>query len=92
MLLTVAPNPTIDRTLHVPQMTVGAVHRTRRVQLTAGGKGLNVGRVTQTLGYEVLLTGPLAVRPGHFVADLIKSENLSAAWHWLSAGETRTCL
>jgi 1-phosphofructokinase family hexose kinase len=92
MLLTVAPNPTIDRTLHVPQMTVGAVHRTSRVQLTAGGKGLNVGRVTQTLGYEVLLTGPLAGRPGQFVADLVKSENLSAAWHWLSEGETRICL
>ncbi len=92
MLLTVAPNPTIDRTLHVPQMTVGSVHRSSRVQLTAGGKGLNVGRVSRTLACKVLLTGPLAGQSGQFVAELVESENLPAAWHWLSAGETRNCL
>ncbi len=92
MFLTVTPNPTIDRTLHVSQMTVGAVHRATEVHLAAGGKGLNVSRAARTLGYEALSTGPLAGQAGQIVADLAATEDLSADWHWLKAGETRTCL
>lgn len=92
MLLTVTSNPTIDRTLHVSEMTVGAVHRADDVHLAAGGKGLNISRVARTLGHEVLATGPLAGRAGQIVADLALAEGLAADWYWLSQGETRTCL
>ena len=50
MLLTIAPNPTIDRILNVPYMTVGQVHRAAEVRLVAAGKGLNVARAARTLG------------------------------------------
>jgi 1-phosphofructokinase family hexose kinase len=92
MLLTVTPNPTIDRTLYLPQMTIGQVHRATKVHLAAGGKGLNVSRAAHTLGCEVLTTGPLAGRAGQIVAELAKVEDLSADWHWLQTRETRTCL
>ena len=92
MLLTVTSNPTIDRTLHVSEMTVGAVHRADEVHLAAGGKGLNVSRAARTLGYDVLATGPLAGRAGQIVADLAVAEGLAADWYWLKEGETRTCL
>ena len=92
MLLAITPNPTIDRTLHVPQMEIGSVHRAQQVHLGAGGKGLNVARTALTLGVDVLATGPLAGHAGRTVADLAANEGLPTAWHWLSSGETRTCL
>jgi 1-phosphofructokinase family hexose kinase len=91
MLLAVTSNTTIDRTLFVPHLTLGAVHRTTGVHLAAGGKGLNVTRAARTLGYEVVATGPLAGRAGQIVADLALAEGLATDWHWLSQGETRTC-
>jgi 1-phosphofructokinase family hexose kinase len=91
MLLTVTSNPTIDRTLYVPHLTIGAVHRTTGVHLAAGGKGLNVTRAARSLGCEVLATGPLAGLAGQIVADLALAEGLRADWSWLSTGETRTC-
>lgn len=92
MLLAVTPNPTIDRTLRVPVLTVGAVQRATAVRLGAGGKGLNVARVAGILGSRVLATGPLAGKAGQTVADLAAVEGLAADWFWLSQGETRTCL
>lgn len=92
MLLAVTPNPTIDRTLRVPVLTVGAVQRATQVRLGAGGKGLNVARVAGILGSPVLATGPLAGKAGQTVADLAAAEGLAADWFWLSQGETRTCL
>lgn len=91
MLLTVTSNTTIDRTLFIPHLTPGAVHRATTVHLAAGGKGLNVTRAARVLGYEVLATGPLAGHAGRIVADLAVAEGLTTDWHWLAQGETRTC-
>jgi 1-phosphofructokinase family hexose kinase len=92
MLLAVTTNPTIDRTLQMPEMTLGAVHRTTQVHLAAGGEGINVCRAALRLGCEVLTTGSLAGRAGQIVDDLATNENLPADWYWLSSGETRTCI
>jgi len=92
MLLTITSNPAIDRTLHVPHLKVGAVHRTAQVHLAAGGKGLNVARAARTLGNRVMVTGPLAGHTGRMVADLAAAEGLLADWYWMELGETRTCL
>lgn len=92
MLLVVSTNPAIDRTLHVPVLEVGHVHRTSRVSLGAGGKGLNVARAARTLGLPARVTGCLAGHTGDLVADLAREEGLEAVWHWLPRGETRNCL
>lgn len=91
MLLTVTPNATIDRTIHVPHLTVGEVHRATSVHLAAGGKGLNVTRAARILDCEVLATGPLAGYAGHLMADLAVAEGIRADWYWLPSGETRIC-
>jgi 1-phosphofructokinase len=92
LLLTVTPNPALDRMLYVPQMTVGTVHRAAQVRQVAGGKGLNVARAARTLGGIVVATGLLAGHAGQLFADLADAEGLSTDWYWLTAGETRTCL
>ncbi len=92
MLLIVASNPAIDRTLHVPLLEIGHVHRTSRVHLGAGGKGLNVARAARILGQAARVTGCLAGHTGDLVADLALQEGLEACWHRLPRGETRNCL
>ena len=92
MLLTITPNPPLDRTLHVPRMTVGTVHRASQVHLAAGGKGLNVSRVARLLDCPALATGPLGGRAGQLFAELADDEDFLADWYWLKTGETRTCL
>jgi fructose-1-phosphate kinase PfkB-like protein len=92
MLLTITPNPAIDRTLYVPRMTVGAVHRAEQVEWVAGGKGLNVTRAARTLGSDVLATGPLGGYTGKMFADLARVEGLPTDWYWLASEETRNCL
>jgi 1-phosphofructokinase len=91
-LLTITPNPALDRTLDVPHLIVGSVHRATRVSLIAGGKGLNMARAAHTLGSDVLATGPLAGHTGKMVVDLTSAEGLPTDWYWLAEGETRTCL
>lgn len=91
MLLTVTSNATIDRTLHIPHLTIGEVHRATSVHLAAGGKGLNVTRAARILDCDVLATGPLAGHAGRLMADLAVAEGIRADWHWLPSGETRTC-
>ncbi len=92
MLLIVASNPAIDRTLHVPTLEPGRVHRPRQVHLGAGGKGLNVARAARVLGHPCRLTGCLAGHTGALVEDLARAEGLEATWHHLAGGETRNCL
>ena len=50
MILCITPNPAIDRTLLVPNLVLGDVHRAQEVIVAAGGKGLNVARTIQRLG------------------------------------------
>jgi 1-phosphofructokinase family hexose kinase len=92
MILSVTSNPSIDRTLSIPQLTVGAVNRATGAVHYAGGKGLNVSRAVSTLGGDVVTTGPLAGHLGQIVADLAAAEGLTTDWYWLKTGETRLCL
>ncbi len=48
-MLIVNPNPIFDRTIAVPAVVPGAVIRALDVELTAGGKGINVARALRAL-------------------------------------------
>jgi 1-phosphofructokinase len=59
MILTVTPNPSIDRTVTLATpLTRGAVHRVRSVTTEAGGKGVNVARALTLAGVEALALLP----------------------------------
>lgn len=57
MALIISPNLTADRTLSLPELIPGAVLRPPRPVVTAGSKGLNVGRVLSVLGQPATLVG-----------------------------------
>ncbi len=51
MIVTVTPNPSIDRTVTLPTpLTRGAVHRVQSVSTEPGGKGVNVARALTLAG------------------------------------------
>ena len=53
MLLLVSTNPTVDRLIGLPHLNVSQVHRAASIQLSAGGKAINVARAARNLGVDV---------------------------------------
>lgn len=90
MILCITPNPAIDRTLIVPRLSLGEVHRAQQVIVAAGGKGLNVARTIRTLGGDPLCMGFAGGHTGRLLAALTEQEGLNSDWTWTNA-ETRTC-
>ena len=57
MIITVTLNAAIDKTLAVPNFTLGRRHRAGEQTSLAGGKGVNVARALKALGQPVIATG-----------------------------------
>jgi 1-phosphofructokinase family hexose kinase len=90
MLLIICANPAVDRSLTIPNLTVGAVNRTHSSMTAAGGKGFNVARATHTLGGTATCASFVGGRTGRWLADLAEAEGLGARWTWIES-ETRIC-
>lgn len=60
MILTLTPNPALDKTLLVAALKHGTVNRARESHLDPGGKGVNAARIVHRLGrpaVAVVVTG-----------------------------------
>lgn len=74
MIVTVTPNPALDLTWHVAQITPGASHRADTGVARAGGKGLNVARVAHAQGGDVIAVTTAGGPTGaEFAAELATS-------------------
>jgi 1-phosphofructokinase family hexose kinase len=91
MILCVTPNAALDRTLVVPNFTVGEVYRAQQVSVFAGGKGLNVARALKILGNKAICAGFIGGKSGQLLAELAVQEGLQGVWTSIN-GETRTCV
>lgn len=61
MIVTVTPNPSLDRTVTLPgELVRGAVHRASSVSTEPGGKGVNVARALTLAGLDTLAVLPAA--------------------------------
>ena len=76
MILTVTPNPMLDKTIWVSAFAKGAVHRGERLEQVAGGKGLNVARALVGLGEATLATGFLGGWTGNVIRSLLDEQNI----------------
>ncbi len=90
-VLTVTLNAAIDKRYDVSSVEIGAVQRVRRVQASAGGKGLNAARGAQLCGQQVIATGFVAGFAGEFVTSRIAAAGMWDEFVRVS-GETRTCI
>ncbi len=58
MIVTLTPNPSLDRTITVDQLLVGEVHRAHGLHIDAGGKGVNVSRALAANGLRTMAVLP----------------------------------
>lgn len=91
MILTVTPNPTIDRVYFVDEFQMGEVHRPAKISCTAGGKGLNVSRVTHLMGIKTLAMGFIGGFNGEFIKSEVTKQGIASNFTQIQ-GETRICI
>ncbi|WP_143175441.1 1-phosphofructokinase family hexose kinase [Cryptosporangium aurantiacum] len=73
-MLIANPNLALDRLVTVAEIVPGAVMRSRRTELSPGGKGVNVARVLRAHGVRVPLLGLLCADDGALLAGLLADE------------------
>ncbi|WP_223779078.1 1-phosphofructokinase [Streptomyces sp. 135] len=89
MILTVTPNPSLDRTYEVPSLGRGEVVRATGDRMDPGGKGVNVSRAVAAAGVRTVAVLPLGGAPGALVAALLDEQGIEAAPVPV-AGQTRS--
>jgi 1-phosphofructokinase family hexose kinase len=88
MIVTVTLNPSLDRTLSVPQLQPGTIHRAQLLRQDWGGKGINVSRALRALDIPSQLVGFF----GGSTGQALQSGLLAAGFdvHFIDVGgETR---
>ncbi|MEU6879375.1 1-phosphofructokinase [Streptomyces sp. NPDC046712] len=79
MILTVTPNPSLDRTYEVPALERGEVLRASVERMDPGGKGVNVSRAVAAAGHRTVAVVPLGGAPGALVAQLLAGQGIEVA-------------
>ncbi|MEV7243354.1 MULTISPECIES: 1-phosphofructokinase [unclassified Streptomyces] len=79
MILTVTPNPSLDRTYEVPSLERGEVIRASGERMDPGGKGVNVSRAVAAAGRRTVAVLPLGGAPGALVAELLAGQGIEVA-------------
>ena len=74
-VLIATPNLCLDRTEMVSAIVPGGVMRARSVEVTAGGKGVNVARVLRSFGQHPPIVGLVAERNGAELLELLAGVN-----------------
>ncbi|MDP4090683.1 MAG: PfkB family carbohydrate kinase, partial [Bacillota bacterium] len=89
MIVTVTLNPAVDKTIEIEDFTVGSVNRVSSIRLDAGGKGINVSKVIQSLGGKSRAVAVLAGKSGDFIKEYLDSAGIDNSPVYVE-GETRT--
>jgi 1-phosphofructokinase len=71
MIVTVTPNPSLDRTIEIDHLERGAVIRARAVRVDPGGKGVNVSRALAQHGRPTVAVLPSGGAEGAQLAALL---------------------
>lgn len=71
MIITVTPNPSLDRTFEATTIVLGEVNRAHSTHIHAGGKGINVTRALVAAGFDSVAVFPAGGSDGdRLVSDL----------------------
>lgn len=88
MIYTLTANPSIDRTILIPEIRFNQVLRSDRVRLDLGGKGFNVSRSLHTFGIESMAIAWVGGASGKILADGLQSLGVQTDFVWVDQ-ETR---
>lgn len=71
MIITLTPNPSIDRTVGFRELRRGSVNRASSSRIDPGGKGVNVSRALTTQGASTIAVLPEGGPEGRLMASLL---------------------
>lgn len=91
MIVTVTPNPSLDRALELDRLEVGEVNRADRSHVHPGGKGINVSRVLVRNGVASLAVLPTGGPDGRRLVELLDEQGVTSVAVPVH-GDTRTNL
>lgn len=77
MIITVTPNPSVDRTLEIAALVRGAVHRISGEHQEPSGKGVNVSRALTANDVPTRAVVPLGGAEGDELESLLRAEGVS---------------
>jgi 1-phosphofructokinase len=89
MILTVTPNPSVDRTVFLDDLTHGAVNRSRRSYSEPSGKGINVALALLSHGQPVRAVLPVGGSVGAQISQMLNRAELDTVRVRI-AGEIRS--
>jgi 1-phosphofructokinase len=89
MIYTVTLNPSLDRTIHYPTVSWGAVNRATRSSLDLSGKGVNISIALRQLGCESVMLGFSAGVFGRLLVEGLGAHGYRCEFVEI-AGETRS--
>jgi 1-phosphofructokinase len=78
VIITVTPNPSLDRTFDVERLEVGEVNRAHRTHVHAGGKGINVSRALVRHGVRTRAVLPVGGTDGAELTSLLATLGVEA--------------
>ena len=78
MIVTVTLNPSLDRTLRVPELVVGEVLRVAETRTDPGGKGVNVSRALEAHGTATRAVLPVGGAVGTALTALLAKAGVDA--------------
>jgi 1-phosphofructokinase family hexose kinase len=79
MIVTLTPNPSLDRTVSITELQRGEVHRATASQLDPGGKGVNISRALTAHKAQTLAVLPAGGPQGHLLAELLAEADIEVA-------------
>ena len=91
MIATVTLNASVDKLYLVEALHPYEVSRVKKVNNTAGGKGLNVSRIISQAGEDVAAAGIIGGYNGMLFESLITQKNITKCFTRIE-GETRCCV
>ena len=89
MIYTVTFNPSLDYIVKVNNFKLGAVNRTTREDIYAGGKGINVSIVLSNLGYKSKALGFTAGFTGNEIERRVNQKGIDSEFIKLNEGLSR---
>lgn len=90
MILTVTPNPCVDKTVYIDELKVGTFMRSAKCTCIPGGKGTNVSRAVKALGRPTRALLVVGGHPGAHVVDMVREQDgVEPIPVWV-ASQTRT--
>jgi 1-phosphofructokinase len=79
VIITLTPNPSIDRTLEISSLIPGSVHRATAEHEEPSGKGVNVSRALTSNGLASLAILPVGGAAGAQLEFLLRTEGVESA-------------